>query len=331
MLKRGGHDVVAITLLFSDAEHDRAKCELAREVCSKLGLEQHVVDARDLYRSEVLDRFVQAYEQGLTPDPFVLQTERVLLPQLRAAAEEHGCDKIATGHYASITNEPDAPGILPLQLAIPLDKTHDETYYLRTLTQDDLATFVFPLWDTSKPVTHVHAMRAGLMVPEFASEQRVGFLEGFDRFDWLETQGGLKAAVGDVVHVTTQAVLGEHRGLHRHDLGSKVECTTASGEDLHVVAKDVVGNRLLVGPKALVGSEQCMVRDVSWISIEAPEQKRSCKARFAQGRKPVPVQLMPTKQGLLCTFNERVQGVMPGEPIVFYSDKLVLGGGVVVG
>ena len=107
--------------------------------------------------------------------------------------------------------------------------------------------------------------------------------------------------------------------------------TGADGEELFVIAADQAANQLLVGPKALAGTEQCLVRDVNWVSIEAPDGKRSCKARFFYDMLPVPVQLVPTPGGLVVTFNERVYGLQPGEPIVFYSDKLVLGGGTIAG
>lgn len=330
MLQRDGHDVVAVTLLFSDVPADTAKYQMARDVCAKLGLEHHELDVRADYSREVMERFAALATQGLAPDPFVFQNQLVLR-ELFAARERYGCDLVATGHYAAIESDQDAFGALPLQLVMPRDTFHDQTYYLYGLSQQDLALMTFPLWNTPKPVARMQAMRAGLMLAQFEEEERVGFLKDASEQEWLEASAGLAAQEGPILHVTTRQQLGVHQGLHRNRIGSALTGVSGpGGEQMHVVALDTVSNAVLAGPKPLTGAEQLLVRDANWVSVEAPEQKRSCKARLAQGRKPVPVQVVPTQQGVVVTFNEAVYGLASQSPVVFYSDRLVLGGGMAV-
>lgn len=332
MLQRDGHELVAVTLRLHESPSERERYARAADVCARLGIEHHEVDGRELYDREVLLPFVEAHEHGLSPNPNARAMRAVVYPLLERLAEKHGCDHVALGSYAAVEQGQDAPNMLPHQLVVPLDKHRDETYYFHWLSQEQLARTLFPLWDTPEPNVRLTAMRAGLMLPELEEGLQLRFLGGAERTAWLEREGGLRSVQGDAVHISTQEVVGTHQGLHRHAVGTRFSGGGATdGEELYVVAADTAGNRLLVGPKALAGTEQCMVRDVNWVSIEVPEQKRSCKARFAWGMKPVPVQVVPTAQGVVVTFNERVWGVQSGEPIVFYSDKLVLGGGIVVG
>ena len=83
--------------------------------------------------------------------------------------------------------------------------------------------------------------------------------------------------------------------------------------------------------RAVAGTEMCLLRDVCWTSIEPPQGKRSCRVRIAYDRKPVPAHVICNDEGVVVAFSERVGGVRPGQPLVLYSDDLVLGGGIVTG
>lgn len=95
--------------------------------------------------------------------------------------------------------------------------------------------------------------------------------------------------------------------------------------------KDVAAHRVYAATRAVAGAEMCLLRDVRWTSIEPPEGKRSCRARIAYDRKPVPAQVVCKEEGVVVAFSERVGGIRSGQPIVLYSDDLVLGGGIVAG
>ena len=332
MLQRGGHEIVGVTLLFHERPAEMEKQAEAARICEMLGIEHHVVDAREAFKAQVKDFYASEYAAGRTPNPCSVCTAELKMPLLFEAADKYGCEKVATGHYAKVTQESYGVGLLPYQLCMSSDRHHEQTYLLFRLTQEQLSRMMFPLAQTPQPEVRRLSMQLGIarlapLRPNF----EICFLENMDHLSWLAEEGGVPNNPGEVVHVMHNTVLGEHDGLHTFDVGDGVGGLTDDGSELCVVAKDTATNRLLVGPESMALAETCLVKDVHWTSIEPITEKRSCKVRLNVGMKPIPCQLVPLKQGLLVSFNDSVRGLLSGQSAVFYSDTLVLGGGTIVG
>lgn len=333
-LQRDGYEVIGVTLAFHAFKKDKEAQQKAAEVCEKLGVEHHVVDVQDEFKKQVEAAFIKEYEQGLTPNPCAFCNKTMKFPTLLRLADLYSCEFVATGHYARITQDTDAANLKPYQLRVAHDIYKDQSYMLYGLTQDMLARIIFPLHNTAKPIVRKMEMRAGLGFSEIAESQDICFIEGDDYAAWLD-EHGIKSSPGNVISANSGEVLGQHKGLHHYTIGQRkgLNIGGGTGDPLYVIAKDPTSNSLLVGSQALQVCESCEVKDVNWTSIEPPEGKRSCKVKIRYRSNAVPCQLVCSGSGdtsrVHVIFNEAAKGVAPGQIAVFYSDDMVLGGGVI--
>ena len=329
MLKRDAHEVVGVTLRIHGLSVDDKMCAESARICMQLGIEHHVVDATALFNEKVLNPFVASCNQGVCPDLEAVCLSEVLFPALVQLRQRFDCSSIATGHYAQVKHGRSGIGLRPLQLHRAHDKFADQSYLLYGMSQDALNLTVLPLADYGKAEVRKEAMRSGLqrIVPLGSNKGMCFPLEGgFANF--LEKTGQLTPVPGEIVALGTETVLGTHKGLYHYAFGQEVD-VNGMGVALHVVAKDPATNRLYVGPSALSAVEERVVTNVNWTSIMPPEEKRSCRAKVSFGATPAPCQmtvLSPDKVHV--AFNQPVEGIASGSPIVFYSDKLVLAGGL---
>ena len=331
-LQRDGHELVAVTLRLLDSPRSVEAYDTAVHTCDVLGIEHHIIDMRDRFEAEVLAPLVDAFARGYTPEPQLLLS-RAVIPALEELADKHGCEKIATGHWAHVTSDASGVNLRKFQLRRPHDLSCDESYLLYQMSQGQLSRWMFPLAHLARPIVRRMSMRAGLVrVAPIASQGHVQFPEGEELITWLASRG-LTDTPGDIVDISTQRVLGTHRGLHRYAIGETVtEGSDDDGLERVVIVKDVSSNRLLVGPSLFGEIENMDLRDMVWTSIDVPTEPRSCRAMTKLHGKPLPIHLAILKDGgVQVAFSEPQRGLGPGSEIVLYSDDLVLGGGVVAG
>lgn len=349
ILKRDAHEVVGVTLRFHDSPQRAAAIERAQGCAQKLGIEHHVIDMRDEFARVVKDYTTREFEQGRFPNPCTVCTRELKMNALFEQAAAFGCEQVATGHYARITQDEAGFQLLSYQLRKPLDVFKDQTFLLYTLTQDQLARLVFPLADLHKGVVRRMAMQAGLMriAPVNDGQGEPCFYDDEGFVAWLEGEGGLERDAGDIVYLGDNSIIDSYEGQCRfapdqslgrytitHEVNEEDDASSApimEEEELFAVYKDVTSHRVYAATRAVAGTEMCLLRDVCWTSIEPPQGKRSCRVRIAYDRKPVPAHVICNDEGAVVAFSERVGGVRPGQPLVLYSDDLVLGGGIVTG
>lgn len=345
ILKRDAHDVVGVTFRFHDGPLRDEAVARASRCARQLGIEHRVIDMCEEFARVVKEPAAEQFAQGCFPNPCTTCTRELKMSALFEQADAFGCELVATGHYARVTHDDDGYQLLPYQLRRPADKSKDQTYLLYALTQDQLARIMFPLWNLHKGEVRRMAMRAGLVriAPVNDGQGEPCFYDGKGHVDWLEGEGGLVPEPGDVVYVGDGSVVGAYERQYAYEpdqsLGlfeiaapsDDAESSEAVVEELFAIYKSVDERTIHAATRSVAGTEMCMLRDVRWTSIEAPQEKRSCRARVAYARKPLPAQVVCTAEGVAVAFAERVGGVRAGQPIVLYSDDLVLGGGLVVG
>lgn len=352
LLKNDGHEVVGVTLRFHDSPLRAQAIMRAQHTAEQLGIEHHVVDMHEQFTSMVKDETARRFSQGYFYYPCVACTSELKIPALFEQADMYGCEKVATGHYAQVTNDTNGFQLLPYQLRVPLDKHKEQTFLLYTLTQEQMARLMFPLFDLVKGETRRDAMRYGLttLAEVDDGQGEPCFYDRLGYVRWLETSAGFKPDSGDIVYLVDQHKIGSYTGQYRYEQDDSLGVFPIEGlkpldeddpdselvsyvhdEELFIIHKDLAAKRFLAGTRALAGSEMVQVRDVHWTSIEVPTEKRSCRVRIAYGKKALPAQVFVREGRTFVAFNGRVLGVRPGQPIVFYSDSLVLGGGIAVG
>ena len=108
------------------------------------------------FREAVVQRFVDEYAAGRTPNPCLECNRHVKFRHLVERAKLIGADCLATGHYARIERGDPAAGE-PHRLLRAVDPKKDQSYVLYTLTQEQLGFIHFPLGGLHKTETRALA------------------------------------------------------------------------------------------------------------------------------------------------------------------------------
>lgn len=369
ILKRDAHQVVGVTFLFDGSATSRDAAVQATRIADKLGIEHHVVDACKRYEQDFAAPMARLMASGAQPSFAAEFTNRLLLPLLFEQAQERKAMQVATGHYAGTVMESNGIGTYPWRLMRAHDTYNDQSFLLYRLSQDQLNRLRFPLADMQEMRVRVDAMRAGLMVPQVPAGEGL-HLYGAGSQDlesWLVARG-VAECPGTCVDLASGTALGSCDNVVTCGAGDKlcfanlraglpvegfaaldrqVDGSDAGEEqdapesarvpvepdfiERYVVARDLGSHTVYVGSAAQASKESCVVREVNWTSIHAIDSKRSCRVRLAAQDNPRPCTLTPMPDGqVMMSFTLPVAGLAAGKTAVFYSDNMVLGGGIIV-
>ncbi len=302
----------------------------ARRVCYKLGIPFYVANLEEVFKREVVDYFIGSYLSGETPNPCVKCNDVMKFQVLLQRARELDADYLATGHYARIET-PAAAGD-GYRLLKGVDSNKDQSYFLFTMTQDQLARTLFPVGDITKDEVRRLAAKVGLKVAGKKESQEICFIDGdYGEFlaDRLEQKAGepQKEDTGDIVDGTGR-IVGKHKGLFRYTIGQRRGLDIKDGAGpYYVLGTDLESNRLIVGKDEELFAGGLICRELNWISGAAPDLNEvTVKIRYRhQG---VLATLGDIKDGeLRVEFKEPQRSVTPGQAVVFYNGDQVLGGG----
>ncbi|MGD0586884.1 MAG: aminomethyltransferase beta-barrel domain-containing protein, partial [Oryzomonas sp.] len=236
-------------------------------------------------------------------------------------------DLLATGHYVRKTVDGD--GVSHLRQARCIGK--DQSYFLSTLSREQLAGVIFPLGEMeSKDEVRRLAREFHLPVADKGDSQEVCFIPNDDYAAFLEESGALAGTPGDIVHVDGR-VIGRHCGTHRYTVGQRKGLGIAWSEPLYVTIIDTERNVVVVGEEPYLAADGLLATEVGWIAPpDACEFKTTCKIRYRHQPVACQVRVLPDG-GCEVRFDEPQKAVTPGQTVVFYRGDEVLGGGRIVG
>lgn len=346
LLKRRGYDVVGVFMrcynIDGCAERD---AEDARRVAEQIRVPFYVWDFEEEYKRRVVKYMIEGYRAGITPNPDVMCNREIKFGLFLEKALAMGADHVATGHYVKIKKL-----ACEHALFVAKDSNKDQSYFLWTLTQEQLARCLFPVGDHPKPEVREIARRAGLPTAGKKDSQGICFLGKFSLDDFLREH--IPSRRGALV-TTTGERIGEHYGAEFYTIGQRhIDAdfafpktgtgVVAARKPFYVVAKDAATNTVVVAE----GSEnealyrrEVEVADVNFITKDTQEMLRKDKGGkevFARVRYRQPLAkatLVPRKNrryGLV--FARPQKFVAEGQSAVFYDAKgRMLGGGVIVG
>lgn len=335
LLKEQGHEVIGLFMHNWEESDDNGVCtsvsdyEDVKRVCNKLGIPYYSVNFAQEYLDRVFSYFVDEYSKGRTPNPDVLCNREIKFGPFLEYAMNMGADYIATGHYAKVERKDGKT-----YLCKSMDTNKDQTYFLNQLNQDQLKNVLFPLGDICKPEVRKIAEKYGLSTAEKKDSTGICFI-GEKRFrEFLKNY--IPCKKGDIVDLTGKKV-GEHEGVMYYTLGQRRGLNIGgtkdgNGERWFVVDKDVKNNKLIVsqGEGEELFSNGLISYKINWIP-EAPQEKNfECFAKFRYRQPDQKVEVSIEDAGKVrVDFVEKQRAVTPGQYVVFYTEKLCLGGGVI--
>ena len=336
LLSEAGCECVGATMrLFhnEDAGVSREKscCSLedvedARSVAYQLGMPFYVFNFTDGFGEQVMDRFVDAYERGATPNPCIDCNRYMKFAKLVERAELLGCDAVATGHYARIEQE---NGRWLLKKAV--DDSKDQSYVLYFLNQHQLAHLRFPLGTLHKTEAREIAEKHGLVNARKRDSQDICFVVNGSYADFIESYTKKALLPGDFVDRCGN-VLGRHRGIARYTVGQRRGLGISFGEALYVCKTDPAANTVTLGREEELYSKTLTADNINLIVCESIERpvRLSAKIRYGQKERSATVVQTGTDE-LTVTFDEPQRAVCAGQALVLYDGDTVVGGGTISG
>jgi tRNA-specific 2-thiouridylase len=331
LLARDGHDVIGLSMQLYDQQQGEIRfgscCTLddlydARRVARTIGIPHYIVNFERRFEDHVVSDFVREYAAGRTPIPCVHCNGDLKFASLVERGEGFGAEAVATGHYAQVDRD---PGSGRYRLKRGVDAAKDQSYFLFTLTQPQLARARFPVGALDKPAVREEARRLGLAVAEKHDSQEICFVAAGEHADFVQKRAGLPSGV---VRDQEGRVLARHEGVHRFTIGQRKGLGVSSAIPLYVVGIDAESATVTVGPRAALERTTLTASRVNWIGGDTPSGAIRADARIRYRHREAAATITPLAAARASvTFDEPQSAITPGQAVVFYDGEYVIGGG----
>nr|AKQ02451.1 protein MnmA, tRNA-specific 2-thiouridylase [uncultured Parcubacteria bacterium Rifle_16ft_4_minimus_37647] len=347
LLKNQGYDVVGVHLrCWNKNGCDEKDAEDAKRVADKLEIPFYVLDMEKEYKERVVDYMIKGYENGITPNPDVACNREIKFGLFLEKALSTGADYVATGHYTrleaqQITNSKsqiDRPHNLKpktYHLFEAKDKSKDQSYFLWTLTQNQLKHIIFPVGDLTKTEVRKIAKEAGLPTAEKKDSQGICFIGEVTLKDFLEEY--LPRKRGNA-RTTSGEILGTHEGAHFFTIGQRHGLGISINEPYYVAGKDTETNTVILATRddPALKQKEVTLADVNFVDGDKQQETRDKPLDvLARVRYRAPLvkaklsNLSPATYNLV--FELPQEFVAPGQSAVFYSESgELVGGGIII-
>ncbi|MDD5633877.1 MAG: tRNA 2-thiouridine(34) synthase MnmA, partial [Candidatus Omnitrophica bacterium] len=332
-MKKNGYDVIGVTIQTWPKEEcggvgsDKLCCSLgaiqyARSVAEDLKIPYHVIDLSKEFSDKVKKYFAEEYNRGRTPNPCVWCNSEIKFGCLVEKAKELGAAKIATGHYAKITNRNDR-----FYLSEAEDKMYDQSYFLYNIAKDRLPFIDFPLGAYTKQTVREIAKQNGFSSAERPSSQDICFANSDG--DYRKYLGKLGVNVftpGDILDVNGK-VIGKHQGVASYTVGQRRGLRLSMKEPVYVLKIDAKNNTITVGEKERAMNKKMIVKGFNWLMEEKLTHSKAFLIRIRYNSDKVKGVVTPLADDTaLVEFDEKQFAPTPGQAAVFYLEETVAGG-----
>ncbi|RXV60900.1 tRNA 2-thiouridine(34) synthase MnmA [Fusibacter sp. A1] len=323
LLINDGYEVIGATMWLFDDQEEQV-FEDARAVCRHLEIEHHVIDLRDVFKSEVIDYFKSSYLAGLTPNPCAKCNRTIKFGVLFEWMHKLSCDFMATGHYAVIENK---GGNYRLKRASTDRK--DQVYFLHSIRPEQLAHLLFPL-GSYPDKAEVRRVAHELALPVAGKKDSDGlcFASGVDYRTYLDEMLSSNEAAGSIVH-SSGRVLGQHHGYYRYTVGQKRNLGIDIEKNECVIDIDAKSKEVVIGVESLAYHSGLVISDTTW--IEALVEDHVYDVKMFNWGYVLKAKLEKTADDTYhVSFDSPVRAIAPGQYLVVYDGEYVLGGGSIV-
>jgi tRNA-specific 2-thiouridylase len=250
--------------------------------------------------------------------------EKLKFGTLISRARQLGAEKVATGHFARV--ELSADGTRHL-LKRGRDPRKDQSYFLFSLKQEQLARTLFPLGELTKSDTREIARDCQLKTADKEESMEICFVPDKDYGGFLQQARLVQQHRGDIVDAHGR-VLGQHDGIEFYTIGQRKGLGISSPKPLYVVELDARNNRVIVGDESMLDRAEFNVERCNWIPWDTPPASIEATAKIRYNHPGTPATITPTVNGgSRVRLSVPQRAITPGQACVFYQDDLVLGGG----
>ncbi len=329
LLKDHGVEVVGLTMLLQKTD----TAEDAIAVAKQLDIEHHCIDLTEKFSDQVMGYFADAYADGLTPSPCVKCNRFIKFGALMDVAKAHGAQALVTGHYARREE-----GESQAELHMGADPIKDQSYFLFSLTQDQIDFLRFPLAELTKEETRKLAEKYNLSVAHKADSQDICFVPDGNYVEVLKRLRPDVIKSGDIVDKDGH-VLGHHEGIVHFTVGQRkgLNLGLRTGDNnapLFVVELEAKQNRVIVGPREALKRSIVFIDDVNWPCGKVPEEGLDVTVKLRSSMRPVAAKFRWSDEQARTGVIELAEpqfGIAKGQAGVIYDGTHILGGGWIVG
>lgn len=338
LLMQQGYQVEGLFMKNWEEDDNNEYCAAAEDlkdaqaVCDKLGIKLHTVNFAAEYWDNVFEYFLAEYKAGRTPNPDIMCNKEIKFKAFLEFADEIlDADYIAMGHYVRRRDNSDSS----TQMLRGVDGNKDQSYFLYTLSHEQVARSLFPVGELEKHQVREIAKEMGLITHDKKDSTGICFIGERKFTEFLGTY--LPAQPGNI-ETPEGEVIGTHQGLMYHTLGQRKGLgiggmKNSNDDPWYVVDKDLERNVLIVGqgghhPRLM--STGMTVNQLHWVDRTGPVDGCHITVKTRYRQQDVPCTLTYTDEHTLrVVFDEPVAAVTPGQSAVFYDGEVCLGGGII--
>ena len=308
-----GYHVVALTI---DTMGDEAMLHKARTKAEEIGAEWLMYDAREEFKREIIDYFCQEYAMGHTPAPCTRCNPLIKWRTLLNEANRLGIKRIATGHYFNIERRYER-----YYVTKGVDESKDQSYYLWGLSQEILSRAITPMGNAIKSDVK-QAFK------DKSESMGICFLNGLPYAEFLRNRG-IDMPDGDIV-TRNGEVCGRHNGIARYTIGQRRGVGIPEG--MRVIGIDATRNHIILGENELLFHNHLHIAHCNIVDEEELLSAKDITVKIRGiGRNPqLPVSVEATHGGYIVKTQDPAWAPAIGQPLVFYRNNWVIGGGIVV-
>ena len=318
-------DIFGFTMRLGEyeAEHERTCCNMenlyrARKLCDRLGINHYTIDMQQEFGKEVIQPFLAAYQSGRTPNPCSICNREIKMDRLLRKVRKLGADRVVTGHYVRRIGRS-----MP-RLDRGVDERKDQSYYLSLVKKENLNRFWFPLGFWRKEEVLEYARRWDLEAVESTESQSLCFAPDRDYRRYILENSSYQPATGDIVNIEGEKI-GEHPGHINFTIGQRRGLGISHSQPLYVLEINGRDNELVVGERDKLGRSRLYVDKINWLA----DKKDDCQVQLRYNSPAVACRIAREKQSWRIELHRPVEAVAPGQVAAFYSDRQLLGGGII--
>lgn len=337
LIKEKGYECIGATMrLYDGTEPDittgKECCSIddvmdAKKVSESMGMPHYVLNFSEKFEQQVIAKFIDCYEKGITPNPCIYCNRYLKFETLYKRSLELGCDYVVTGHYAIIEKDENTGRYI---LKKAKDSTKDQSYVLYSLTQDQLAHALFPLGEMTKKEAREIAAAQGFVNAKKSESQDICFVPDGDYASFIENYTNKKYEEGAFID-TQKNVLGTHKGIIRYTVGQRKGLGLALNEPMYVKEVNVEDNTVMLARDEELFSSVLYANDLNFISIEDITEPIRVNAKIRYRHKEAPATVTKIAEDKIkVEFDEPQRAITKGQAVVLYDGDVVVAGGTII-